>query len=192
MEQEILQQLREARDTADLFLSDPANILRISEAANILASALRGGGKVISCGNGGSMCDAMHFAEELSGRFRNDRPALAALSISDPSYISCVANDYGYDFVFSRSVEALGSPGDVLLAISTSGNSKNVCNAALKAREKGMKVIALSGKNGGQLAGIADLEIRAPFSEYADRAQEIHIKVIHTLIYCVEKLLEHH
>ncbi len=138
------------------------------------------------------MCDAMHFAEELSGRFRNDRPALPAQSISDPSHISCVANDYGYDFVFSRAVEAFGRPGDVLLAISTSGNSRNICLAAHKAKEKGMQVIALTGKNGGELAAIADVEIRAPFSEYADRAQEIHIKVIHTLIFCVERSLGYH
>jgi len=192
MEEEILQQLTEARNTADLFIRDPENIRLTGAAARLLSEAFRNGNKVLSCGNGGSMCDAMHFAEELSGRFRNDRPALPALSISDPSHISCVANDYGYDFVFSRAVEAFGRPGDVLLAISTSGNSKNVCLAAHKAKEKGMQVIALTGKNGGELAAIADVEIRAPFSEYADRAQEIHIKVIHTLIFCVERSLGYH
>lgn len=189
MEEEILQQFTEARNTVDLFIRDPENIRLTGAAAQLLSEAFRNGNKVLSCGNGGSMCDAMHFAEELSGRFRNDRPALPAQSISDPSHISCVANDYGYDFVFSRAVEAFGRPGDVLLAISTSGNSKNVCLAAHKAREKGMRVIALTGKNGGELAAIADVEIRAPFSEYADRAQEIHIKVIHTLIFCVERSL---
>jgi len=189
MEEEILKQLREAQDTTERFISDSGNIQRIKTAAGILSDALRKGAKVLSCGNGGSMCDAMHFAEELSGRFRNDRPALAAISLSDVSHMSCVANDYGYDYVFSRAVEALGRHGDVLLAISTSGNSKNVCNAALKAREKGMLVIALTGKTGGELAAIADVEIRAPHSSHADRAQEIHIKVIHTLIYCVEQAL---
>ncbi|MBL0913535.1 MAG: D-sedoheptulose 7-phosphate isomerase [Bacteroidia bacterium] len=192
MEEEILQQFTEARNTVDLFIRDPENIRLTGAAAQLLSEAFRNGNKVLSCGNGGSMCDAMHFAEELSGRFRNDRPALPAQSISDPSHISCVANDYGYDFVFSRAVEAFGRPGDVLLAISTSGNSKNVCLAAHKAKEKGMRVIALTGKNGGELAAIADVEIRAPFSEYADRAQEIHIKVIHTLIFCVERSLGYH
>jgi len=136
------------------------------------------------------MCDAMHFAEELSGRFRNDRKALAAISISDPSHISCVANDYGFEFIFSRYVEAIGNKGDVLLGISTSGNSKNVILAFEAAKKKGLKTVALTGKTGGILAGIADLEIRAPQTEYADRAQEIHIKVIHALIDGIEKELK--
>ena len=133
------------------------------------------------------MCDAMHFAEELSGRFRNDRKALPAVSISDASHISCVGNDYGYDKVFSRYIEALGNNGDVLLAISTSGNSKNVIEAIHAAKQKGMNVIALTGKDGGKIKDLCDVEIRAPFSEYADRAQEIHIKVIHCLIEYVEQ-----
>ena len=133
------------------------------------------------------MCDAMHFAEELSGRYRNNRPALAAVSISDPSHLSCVANDYGYDHVFSRYVEGLGQTGDVLLGISTSGNSKNVMLAVEAAKAKGIHTIALTGKDGGQLAGLADLEIRAPFSPFADRAQEIHIKVIHSFIFGIEQ-----
>lgn len=132
------------------------------------------------------MCDAMHFAEELSGRFRNDRKGLAAVSISDPSHISCVANDYGYEFVFSRYVEALGKRGDVLLGISTSGNSQNIIKATDSAKVMGMKTIVLTGKTGGKLSEIADIEIRAPHSEYADRAQEIHIKVIHALIDGIE------
>jgi D-sedoheptulose 7-phosphate isomerase len=132
------------------------------------------------------MCDAMHFAEELSGRFREDRKALAAISISDPSHLSCVGNDYGYDFVFSRYLEALGNKGDVLLAISTSGNSANVLNAIAVAKEKGMVVIGLTGKDGGKMASLCDVEIRAPHSSYADRAQEIHIKVIHSLIHYIE------
>ena len=136
------------------------------------------------------MCDAMHFAEELSGRFRNDRRGLAALSISDPSHISCVANDYGYEYIFSRYIEAVGKKGDVLLGISTSGNSENVIKAVKTAKEKGIKTIVLTGKTGGQLADLADLEIRAPQSEYADRAQEIHIKVIHALIDGIERSLK--
>jgi D-sedoheptulose 7-phosphate isomerase len=144
------------------------------------------GGKIIACGNGGSHCDAMHFAEELTGRYRDDRKALPALAISDSSHITCVGNDYGYDFIFSRFVEAHGKAGDILLGISTSGNSPNIINALEKARELGMFTIALTGKDGGKIKDLCDLEIRAPKSDYADRAQEIHIKVIHSLIDGIE------
>ena len=178
-----------AKEILDLF-STEQNMQKISDAIEMLTASLSQGGKVISCGNGGSMCDAMHFAEELSGRFRNDRKGLAALSISDPSHISCVANDYGYEYVFSRYVEAVGKKGDVLLGISTSGNSENVIKAVNTAKEKDIKTIVLTGKTGGQLADLADLEIRAPQSEYADRAQEIHIKVIHALIDGIERSLK--
>lgn len=167
----------------------PENMQKIATAISWMTSSLQNNGKIISCGNGGSMCDAMHFAEELSGRYRNNRKALAAVSISDPSHISCVANDYGYDFVFSRYVEGLGNSQDVLLGISTSGNSKNVILAVEAAKAIGMKTIVLTGKDGGKLAEIADLEIRAPHSDFADRAQEIHIKVIHALIDGIEKSL---
>ena len=179
----------EAREVLDSFISDPQNFLHIEQAGKIIVNAIKSGGKVISCGNGGSMSDAMHFAEELSGRYRNDRPAYAAIAISDPGHLSCVANDYGYAFVFSRMVEAIGSEGDVLFAISTSGNSENILKAIEAARKKGMKVIGLTGKDGGKMAGLCDVEIRAPHSEYADRAQEIHIKVIHSLIDYIEKTL---
>lgn len=182
----IANNLVEAENAVHAFRSEEKNILAISAAVAIMVEALRGGNKLISCGNGGSMSDAMHFAEELSGRFRDERKGLAAISISDPSHISCVGNDFGFDFVFSRFVEALGRPGDVLLAISTSGNSKNVLYAAKAAKEAGMKVVALTGKSGGELAQHCDVEIRAPFSDYADRAQEIHIKVIHCLIDAIE------
>jgi D-sedoheptulose 7-phosphate isomerase len=141
----------------------------------------------LSCGNGGSMCDAMHFAEELSGRFRENRNPFPAIAISDSSHISCVGNDYGYEYVFSRYIEALGIKGDVLLAISTSGNSKNVINAINTAKQKKMIVIGLTGKDGGKMSKLCDIEIRAPYSKYADRAQEIHIKVIHSLIHFVEE-----
>jgi D-sedoheptulose 7-phosphate isomerase len=176
-----------AQRVLEAFLADERNLEQVEAAGNLLVESLKAGGKVISCGNGGSMCDAMHFAEELSGRYRHDRPAIAALSISDPSHISCVGNDYGYADVFSRMVEAIGSRGDVLLGISTSGNSENVIRAILAARKKGMKVIALTGKDGGKIAGLCDVEVRAPQSEFADRAQEIHIKVIHSLIDHVER-----
>ena len=132
------------------------------------------------------MCDAMHFAEELSGRFRDDRNALAAISISDPSHITCVGNDYGFDHIFSRYIDALGAKGDVLLAISTSGNSKNVLRAIESAKKKQMLVVGLTGKDGGNMASVCDVEIRAPKCQYADRAQEIHIKVIHSLIQSIE------
>lgn len=179
----------EANQLLDQFISDEENLKNIMVAGEMLVSSINAEGKVISCGNGGSMCDAMHFAEELTGKFRNDRKAIPAISISDASHISCVGNDYGYDAIFSRYVEALGRKDDVLLAISTSGNSKNIINAVNVAKEKGMKVIGLTGKSGGKLAELCDVEIRAPHSEYADRAQEIHIKVIHSLIHYVEEHL---
>ncbi|WP_306551972.1 D-sedoheptulose 7-phosphate isomerase [Daejeonella sp.] len=182
----IKQHFTEAREVLDTFIADPNNFSTIESAGKILVDAIQTGGKVISCGNGGSMSDAMHFAEELSGRYRNDRPAYPAIAIADPSHLSCVANDYGYAFVFSRMVEAIGQKGDVLFAISTSGNSENVLKAIESARNKGMKVIGLTGKDGGRMAGLCDVEVRAPKSEYADRAQEIHIKVIHSLIDYVE------
>ena len=182
----IKQHFTEARNVLDQFISEEHNFRMIEQAGTILVEAFQGGRKVISCGNGGSMSDAMHFAEELSGRYRNDRPAYPAIAISDPSHLSCVANDYGYAFVFSRMVEAIGSKGDVLFAISTSGNSENVLKAIEAAKEKGMKVIGLTGKDGGKMAGLCDVEIRAPKSDYADRAQEIHIKIIHSLIDFVE------
>lgn len=159
---------------------------RIELAGKIMVKSLLSGGKIISCGNGGSMCDSMHFAEELSGRYRENRKALPAISISDPSHLSCVSNDFGYEFVFSRFIEAFGKEDDVLLAISTSGNSKNIIRAIEVAKTRNMKVIGLTGKDGGRVAELCDVEIRAPFSKYADRAQEIHIKVIHSLIDFIE------
>ena len=177
----------EAQEVLASFIADDKNFQAIETAGALIVSSFKNKGKLISCGNGGSMCDAMHLAEELSGRFRADRPSLPALAISDPSYMSCVINDYGADALFSRYVEGMGFAGDVLVAISTSGNSANVIHAAKAASEKGMKVIALTGKIGGELAALADVEIRAPQSKYADRVQEIHIKVIHSLIHYVEQ-----
>ncbi|WP_107038518.1 D-sedoheptulose 7-phosphate isomerase [Brumimicrobium mesophilum] len=185
---QIVDQFNEALETLKKFNTEE-NFMAIAEAGEILVESFKNGGKAISCGNGGSMCDAMHFAEELTGRYRNDRPAIGAVSISDPSHISCVANDYGYEYIFSRYVEGVGRNGDVLLAISTSGNSKNVINAIEVAKSKGMKVIGLTGKDGGKMAELCDVEIRAPHANYADRAQEIHIKVIHSLIDYVERNL---
>jgi len=170
-------------------MADEKNIQQIESAATIMAECLVNGGKIISCGNGGSHCDAMHFAEELSGRYRGNRKALAAMAISDPSHISCVGNDYGYEFIFSRYVEALGKPGDILLGISSSGNSNNIILAMEAARATGMKTVGLTGKDGGRMAPLCDVEIRAPHSEYADRAQEIHIKVVHALIDSIEQMV---
>ena len=186
----IHQNFAEATDVLAKFVSDKKNFAAIEKAGKLLVASFEKGNKVISCGNGGSMCDAMHFAEELTGRYRGNRKAVPAISISDASHISCVSNDYGYEFIFSRFLEAWGQEGDVLLAISTSGNSKNVINAIHTAKKAGMKIVALTGKDGGEIASLCDVEIRAPYSEFADRAQEIHIKVIHSLIDYIEGKVE--
>jgi D-sedoheptulose 7-phosphate isomerase len=185
----IKQHFIEAQGVLNSFLSDETNFEKIEAAGKIMVESLKNGGKILSCGNGGSMCDAMHFAEELTGKYRNDRPAIGAISMSDASHIACVGNDYGYDFIFSRYLQAVGRSGDVLLAISTSGNSKNVLKAIEVAKELNIKIIGLTGKDGGKMAGLFDVEIRAPFSQYADRAQEIHIKCIHALIDYIEQNL---
>lgn len=185
----IAAELKEAASVLNNFLADPAQLEKIEEASKAIADSIKEGGKIISCGNGGSHCDAMHFAEELTGKYREPRKAIPAICISDPSHISCVSNDYGYEFVFSRYLEALGNKGDVLLGISTSGNSANIIRAAQTAKEKGMKVIILSGKDGGKLAPLADIEIRVPHFGYADRIQEIHIKIIHIMMLLIEKQL---
>jgi D-sedoheptulose 7-phosphate isomerase len=188
MYQDIIRtELNEAAATLNKFIGDPANIESIQRAAVLLADSFKAGGKVISCGNGGSHCDAMHFAEELTGRYRENRPGYPAIAISDVSHISCVGNDFGYEYIFSRYLEAVGQKGDVLLGISTSGNSGNVIKAIEAARAKGMKVITLTGKDGGKMDGSADVEIRVPHFGFADRVQEIHIKVIHILILLIEK-----
>ncbi|GAB4285510.1 MAG: D-sedoheptulose 7-phosphate isomerase [Marinilabiliales bacterium] len=171
------------------FIADKKNINKIEAAGKFMLDAIKEGKKIISCGNGGSMCDAIHFAEELTGRFREDRRPIAAISISDPAHITCTANDYGFEQIFSRYVEAIGNDGDVLLAISTSGNSENVINAANSAIKKNMKIVALTGKDGGKLKNFADVEIRVPHFGYADRIQEIHIKIIHSLIQYIESNL---
>jgi D-sedoheptulose 7-phosphate isomerase len=183
----IANELNQAAEVLQDFLKDEKNLKNIEAAAKLISDSVKQGGKVISCGNGGSHCDAMHFAEELTGRYRDNRKAIPAICVSDPSHISCVSNDFGYEFVFSRYLEALGNKGDVLLGISTSGNSANIIRAAQTAKEKGMKVIILSGKDGGKLAPLADIELRVPHFGYADRIQEVHIKIIHILILLIEK-----
>jgi len=180
-------ELNQAAEVLQGFLKDENNLKNIETAAKAIADSIKQGGKVISCGNGGSHCDAMHFAEELTGRYRDNRKAIPAICVSDPSHISCVSNDFGYEFVFSRYLEALGNKSDILLGISTSGNSANIIRAAQTAKEKGMKVIILSGKDGGKLSPLADIELRVPHFGYADRIQEVHIKIIHILILLIEK-----
>ncbi|WP_392558348.1 D-sedoheptulose 7-phosphate isomerase [Orbus mooreae] len=183
----IRQELNQSADVLTQFISDENNLKAIEAAALLLTNSFKQGGKVLSCGNGGSHCDAMHFAEELTGRYRENRPSYPAIAISDVSHISCVGNDFGFDAIFSRYVEGVGQKGDVLLGISTSGNSANVIKAINTAKAKGMKVIALTGKDGGKINGLADVEIRVPHFGYADRVQEIHIKVIHILILLIEQ-----
>lgn len=180
-------ELNEALQMLQNFLSDAHHIQSIEDAAKLIADTFKVGGKVLSCGNGGSHCDAMHFAEELTGRYRENRPGYPAIAISDPSYLSCVSNDFGYEQVFSRYVEAVGNKGDALVGISTSGNSASIISAIDAARSKGMKVIVLTGKEGGKMAGNANVEICVPHFGYADRIQEIHIKVIHILVLLIEK-----
>ncbi|CAN7400316.1 SIS domain-containing protein [Massilia sp. LjRoot122] len=189
MIEHIRNSLVEAREGLDRLLGDEAQLRNIEAAAQLLVGTMEAGRRVISCGNGGSMCDAMHLAEELSGRFRDDRPAMAAVAISDPSYLSCVANDYGYEHVFARFVQGNGAAGDLLFAISTSGSSPSVVLAAEAARTRGMKVVGLTGRPGSPLAQHADVCICTSAGRYADRVQELHIKVIHILIELTERSL---
>jgi D-sedoheptulose 7-phosphate isomerase len=181
--------LEEAADALAALRSDSGMLARIAQAGALLARALGKGSRVFSCGNGGSLCDAMHFAEELSGRFRADRPAYAATAIADAGHLSCVANDYGYEQVFARYLQAHARPGDVLLAISTSGRSGNVLAAARTARAQGVHVIGLMGRPGAELEALCDIAVCTPGGRWADRVQELHIKVIHILIELVEQHL---
>lgn len=170
-------------------LRDGATVQRIVDAAAVLVATLQADGRILTCGNGGSMCDAMHLAEELSGRFRESRPGLGAMAISDPSHLSCTANDFGYDHVFSRFVEAFARPGDALVAISTSGSSENVRRAAEAARAKGVRVVSLTGRHGSAIGELADVDVCTPGHAYADRVQEAHGLVIHILIELIEQSL---
>jgi D-sedoheptulose 7-phosphate isomerase len=185
----IKKELQEAAEVLDRFLAQEENLAKIEAAAQMMAESVRQGGILYSCGNGGSACDAMHFAEELTGKFRNERDPIPAIAIADPAYLTCVSNDYGYGHVFSRYVKAFGKKNDVLLAISTSGNSENVLKAAEVARQKGVQVVALTGKNGGALAETCDIHLNVPHFGYSDRIQEVHIKIIHILIFLIEKYL---
>lgn len=181
--------LIEARQALDALIAADQTQEAIVQASELMAETIRQGGKILSCGNGGSLCDSMHFAEEMTGRFRSDRPGYAAIAIADASHMSCVGNDYGYRAVFSRYVEAVGRPGDVLLAITTSGTSANVIDAVEAAHKNGMKVVGLTGKFDSPLAQKADVAIVTPAGRWADRVQELHIKCIHILIELVERQL---
>lgn len=178
--------LAQAHEELERFMSDQDTVPSIEKVAEVMSGCLSSGGKIISCGNGGSLCDATHFAEELTGRFRNDRRPFPAMAINDPAYLTCVGNDYSFDVVFSRWIEAFGKPGDVLLAISTSGTSPNIIKAAEAAKSHGMKVVALTSKKGQTLSALSDVAIMAPDAPHSDRIQEIHIKVIHILIEAIE------
>lgn len=185
--EEIKKELNQAVQILNDFMSKESNLTAIEEAADLMVTSYQNKGKVLSCGNGGSNCDATHFAEELTGRFREDRDPFAAIAMNDSGYITCTANDFGYDRIFSRYVRALGQKGDILLAISTSGNSKNVVAAAEIAKQKGLKIVGLTGKNNGDLDEYCDVTIKVPYEIYADRIQEVHIKIIHILIHLIEQ-----
>jgi D-sedoheptulose 7-phosphate isomerase len=172
----------------DLLRNRPA-LDQIEQASSMMIETLQRKGRIYSCGNGGSMCDAMHFAEELTGRYRKNRVGLAAIAISDPSHLSCAANDYGYEEVFSRYISAHGRPGDCLLAISTSGASPNILKAAHEARQLGITIVGLTGRSNSELEKLADVCICTPGGQFADRVQELHIKVIHILIELIERRL---
>lgn len=187
MKEHILNTLVDSRDYLHRFMSDGNNIEAIARAASVMIAALHKGNTIYSCGNGGSMSDAMHFAEELTGRYRKNRLGLSAAAISDPGHISCVANDFGYEFIFSRYLEARAHKGDCLLAISTSGTSRNVIKAAEFARASGMEVVSLTGEAASELGKLASVDISAGKSAFADRVQEVHIKIIHTLIELIER-----
>jgi D-sedoheptulose 7-phosphate isomerase len=187
MIEHIKNSLVDAQSALSRFLQDDGNLQSIADAAALLVSSFRSSGRAFSCGNGGSMCDAMHFAEEFTGRFRNNRPGIAAIAISDPTHITCVANDFGYDQVFARYIQAHGQRGDVLLAISTSGKSQSILVAAQVARQMGIHVIGLTGTPESPLQGLCDVCICSPGGSYADRVQEMHIKIIHILLELVER-----
>jgi len=191
MNQIIQESLDEAAEKLHSFINNPSNLEVIEGAATVMANALKNGHKIISCGNGGSLCDATHFAEELTGRYRNNRLPLPAIAINDPAYITCVGNDISFNEIFGRYVEAIGQQGDVLLAISTSGNSQNVLKAAESAQRNGMKIVALTCDTNNFLRTISDVSICAPASDFSDRVQEIHIKVIHIIIQLIEHQLDY-
>jgi len=180
--------LDEARHSLECFIQDERTLPSIEAAARLMYAALSRGGKIMACGNGGSLCDATHFAEELTGRFRSSRRPLPAIAINDPAYLTCTANDFSFEDVFARYVEGMGRVDDVLLCISTSGESRNILRAAQTAKEIGLKTIGLTSGNGTSLSTLCDVVIEAPRAPHSDRIQEIHIKVLHLLVQCIEEL----
>lgn len=181
--------LDEARATLDAYEQDPAQRLAFEAFVDLCASTLESGGRLLSCGNGGSLCDAMHFAQECAGRLFRDRPALSAMALSDPAQLTAIANDYGFEQVFARQLEAHGRPGDVLVAISTSGNSENLVQAVQSARHRGIRSVGLLGRGGGKLLEQVDLALVVPHAVRPDRIQEMHIKILHAAIEAVESRL---
>ncbi len=182
--------LTEAKSALDALLANDEALTNVARAAQLIVDSQKAGGAVYSCGNGGSLCDAMHFAEEMTGRYRSDRAPYRAAAISDVSHMACVGNDYGYEFVFSRWIESMGRAGDVLIAITTSGTSKNILAAAKAAKAKGVKVIGLTGRANSPIVELSDIAVVTPAGAWADRVQELHIKVIHILIELVERDLD--
>jgi D-sedoheptulose 7-phosphate isomerase len=180
--------LEEAQKCLTQFIAAPANIQACAKFSEMMTATIKNGGNLFSCGNGGSHCDAMHFAEELTGRYRKERRPIGALALGDASHMSCVSNDYGFEHIFSRQIEGLGRSGDLILGLSTSGNSKNIIRAFEIAKKKGMKTIGLIGRDGGAMKELSDLAIIVP-GESSDRIQELHIKIIHIVIETVERNL---
>ncbi len=175
--------------TLQAFLAEPRSLDGVRRFAQAAKATLDRGGLLMACGNGGSMCDAMHFAEEWTGRFRKDRAALAAVAFADASQLTCIANDFGFDEVFARQVDALGKPGDLLVLMSTSGNSPNCVRAVESAKRKGVTTVGLLGKGGGKLLPLVDIPILVPLATTSDRIQEVHIKILHIAIEAVEREL---
>ena len=171
------------------FLKLPHSLEFMADASAMIAECYRNGGKLLIAGNGGSLCDAAHFAEELTAQFRDKRKALPAIALTEPGHLSAAANDFGYEYVFSRGVEAFGKPADIFVALTTSGNSANLIRAVLTAKEMGLKTVSFLGKTGGKLKGMSDLEWIVEGFAYSDRIQEAHMTAIHIIIEMVEKEL---
>ena len=188
MKQELINIFKEAKLLLEKIITDKDFLNKIDEVANLFVKCYKNQGKIIIFGNGGSACDAEHFAEEMCGKFKEERPALPAISLSSAGFITCVANDYDFDYIFQRGVEAFGQKNDIIIGLSTSGNSKNVKNALDCAKQKNLKTISLLGKTGGIIKNLSDFEWIVP-SAKTERIQEIHMMILHTLVDLTEKKL---